>query len=93
MMKRETKRRIAYYQDALPDMKKRVFAAALMLMIAVIVSITATYAWVTLSVAPVVSSVNTTMSANGTLEIALSNPEGTEPEDEKLREFIRGLYD
>lgn len=88
MMKRETKRRIAYYQDALPDMKKRVFAAALMLMIAVIVSITATYAWVTLSVAPVVSSVNTTMSANGALEIALSNPEGTEPEDKDFDESL-----
>ena len=88
MMKRETKRRIAYYQDALPDMKKRVFAAALMLMIAVIVSITATYAWVTLSVAPVVSSVNTTMSANGALEIALSNPEGTEPEEFDIDESV-----
>ena len=93
MMKRETKRRIAYYQDALPDMKKRVFAAALMLMIAVIVSITATYAWVTLSVAPVVSSVNTTMSANGTLEIALSNPEGTEPEELDIDESVSASSD
>ena len=45
MMKRETKRRIAYYQEALPDMKKKVSAAALMLMVAVIVSVTAAYAW------------------------------------------------
>lgn len=88
MMKRETKRRIAYYQEALPDMKKKVSAAALMLMIAVIVSVTATYAWMTLSVAPVVSSVNTTMSANGTLEIALSNPEGTEPEEMDIDESV-----
>lgn len=88
MMKRETKRRIAYYQEALPDMKKKVTAAALMLMIAVIVSVTAAYAWMTLSVAPVVSSVNTTMSANGTLEIALSNPEGTEPEEMDIDESV-----
>lgn len=90
MMKRETKRRIAYYQDALPDMKKKVFAAALMLLIAVIISITATYAWITLSVAPVVSSVNTTMSANGTLEIALSAPEGIEnpPKDQDIDETL-----
>lgn len=88
MMKRETKRRIAYYQEALPDMKKKVTAAALMLMIAVIVSVTAAYAWMTLSIAPVVSSVNTTMSANGTLEIALSNPEGTEPEEMDIDESV-----
>jgi len=88
MMKRETKRRIAYYQDALPDMKKRVFAAALMLMIAVIVSITATYAWVTLSVAPVVSSVNTTMSANGALEIALSPDDGSQPQEYDIDESV-----
>lgn len=93
MMKRETKRRIAYYQEALPDMKKKVTAAALMLMIAVIVSVTATYAWITLSVAPVVSSVNTTMSANGTLEIALSNPEGTEPEDMDIDESVTSSTD
>lgn len=93
MMKRETKRRIAYYQEALPDMKKKVGAAALMLMIAVIVSVTATYAWITLSVAPVVSSVNTTMSANGTLEIALSNPEGTEPEDMDIDESVTASSD
>ena len=93
MMKRETKRRIAYYQEALPDMKKKVAAAALMLMIAVIVSVTATYAWITLSVAPVVSSVNTTMSANGTLEIALSNPEGTEPEDMDIDESVTSSTD
>lgn len=85
-MKRETKRRIAYYQEALPDMKKKVTAAAMMLLVAAIVSVTAAYAWMTLSVAPVVSSVNTTMSANGTLEIALSNPEGTEPEDYDIDE-------
>ena len=92
-MKRETKRRIAYYQEALPDMKKKVAAAALMLMIAVIVSVTAAYAWMTLSIAPVVSSVNTTMSANGTLEIALSNPEGTEPEELDIDESVSASSD
>lgn len=87
-MQRETRRRIAYYQDVLPDMKKRVAAAALMLLVAAIVSVTAAYAWMTLSIAPVVSSVNTTMSANGTLEIALSNPEGTLPEEHDIDESV-----
>ena len=80
-MQRETKRRIAYYQEALPNMKEKVAAAALMLLISVIVTVTATYAWVTLSIAPVVSSVNTTVSSNGNLEIALAPEDGSLPEE------------
>ena len=78
-MKRETKRRIKYYQELLPGLRERVAAAGLMLFIAMIVTVTATYAWVTLSRAPEITGVNTTVTSNGNLEIALSPNDGSQP--------------
>lgn len=80
-MKKETKRRIKYYKEILPGLKERVAAAGLMLVIAMIATVTATYAWVTLSRAPAVSGVNTTVTSNGNLEIALSPSDGSQPEE------------
>lgn len=80
-MKKETKRRIKYYEEILPGLKERVAAAGLMLVIAMIATVTATYAWVTLSRAPAVSGVNTTVTSNGNLEIALSPADGSQPEE------------
>lgn len=78
-MTNETRQRIKYYQDALPKMKERVIAAAMSLVIAVSVTVTSTYAWVTLSTAPEVVSIDTTVAANGSLEIALANGTGSAP--------------
>ena len=78
-MTNETKERIKYYRQALPNMKEKVAAAALMLVIALSVTVTATYAWITLSTAPEVTSVDTTVAANGSLEIALANGTGSAP--------------
>lgn len=78
-MTNETRQRIEYYKKSLPHMKEKVVAAAMMLVIAFSVTVTATYAWVTLSTAPEVTSVDTTVTANGNLEIALANGTGTAP--------------
>ncbi len=80
-MQRQTKKRIAYYQEALPGLKAKIAGAGLMLAIAIVISVMTTYAWVTLSIAPVVSSVNTTVTSNGTLEIALSPDDGSQPQE------------
>ncbi|MBR5559114.1 MAG: hypothetical protein IKU72_02575 [Oscillospiraceae bacterium] len=80
-MQKHTRKRIAYYQEALPGLKSKIAGAGLMLAIAVIISVMTTYAWVTLSIAPVVSSVNTTVSSNGTLEIALAPNDGALPQE------------
>ncbi|MBO5068754.1 MAG: hypothetical protein J6C37_00075, partial [Roseburia sp.] len=78
-MTNETRERIKIYQDALPGMKEKVAAAAMMLVIALTIAVTATYAWTTLSTAPEVTSVDTTVTANGSLEIALANGTGSAP--------------
>lgn len=78
-MTNETRERIKYYQNLLPGMKEKVVAAALMMVIALSVTVTASYAWITLSTAPEVTSIDTTIAANGSLEIALANGTGSAP--------------
>ena len=78
-MTNETKRRIAHYQKSLPAMREKVLGAVLMLFIAVLTAVSATYAWVTLSAAPEATSIDTTVTANGALEIALANGTGAAP--------------
>ena len=79
-MTNETRQRIESYQELLPNMKEKVAAALIMLVLALSVAVTATYAWITISRAPEVSSIATTMAANGNLEIALSKDDGLLPE-------------
>ncbi len=71
-MTKETQNRIQAFIDCLPNMRQRVIAAALMLAIALSMIVSATFAWVTVSSAPEVSSIHTTVTANGSLEIALA---------------------
>lgn len=80
-MTNETRQRIESYQELLPNMKEKVAAALIMLVLALSVAVTATYAWITISRSPEVSSIATTMAANGNLEIALSNEKGSLPEE------------
>lgn len=54
-------------------MKEKVFGALMMFVIAVVVLTSATFAWITLSTSPEVSAIDTTVSANGNLEIALAH--------------------
>ena len=62
-------------------------------MLALSVAVTATYAWITISRSPEVSSIATTMAANGNLEIALSNDEGTQPEEFDIDEGVKRELD
>ncbi|MCD8323378.1 MAG: hypothetical protein LUC32_00220 [Clostridiales bacterium] len=53
------------------DVRKKLMASLAMVLIAAIMVVSATYAWFTLSTAPEVSGMTTTVGSNGSLEIAL----------------------
>ncbi len=73
---REFEKQILKYKSLLPHMRERISASLVMLIIAVVMSVSATFAWAVLSVNPEIKGMNTTITANGNLEIALAN--GTE---------------
>lgn len=62
-------------------MREKLSAAGLGLLVATIVAVSATFAWITLSRAPEVTGIATTLSGNGALEIALSKPDGSQPDN------------
>ncbi len=76
----ETQKRIKAYQKALPFMKERVMAVALLFVMSISMMASATFAWVTLSRSPQISGLSTTVATNGNLEIALSDEDGNEPD-------------
>lgn len=76
----ETQRRIRAYQKVLPELRERVIAVALLLAMSASMLTSASFAWITLSRAPEVSGMQTTVAANGNLEIALASGEGEEPD-------------
>lgn len=59
--------------DMPSGIKKKFTAALSMLLVAVIMMVGSTYAWFTLSTAPEVKGITTSIGANGNLEIALLN--------------------
>lgn len=85
-MKKDTQRRIESYQERLPRIKEKIGAAGVGLLIATVMAASATFAWVTLSKAPEVSNMATNLSANGSLEIALSKPNGSLPDEVDIDE-------
>ena len=62
--------------EQLESIKKKLAAATAMLMVASTMMVSSTYAWFTLSTAPEVTGISTTVGANGNLEIALANTAG-----------------
>lgn len=56
--------------------RSKLMAAASMLMVGVIMMVSSTYAWFTLSTAPEVKNISTTVAGNGSLEIALMPESG-----------------
>lgn len=54
------------------SIRNKLFAAIAMLLVSSIMMVSSTYAWFTLSTAPEVQGITTTVGANGNLEIALS---------------------
>lgn len=78
---RETERRIDEYQKRLPYLYTKVTSVALFLLISVIMMTSATFAWVTISKNPEIKGIETTLAANGNLEIALSKSDGSRPNE------------
>ena len=58
------------------NLRNKLFAAIAMLLVSSIMMVSSTYAWFTLSTAPEVQGITTTVGANGNLEIALSPADG-----------------
>ena len=58
------------------NMKSKLIAAVAMLLVSCIMMVSSTYAWFTLSTAPEVQGITTTVGANGNLEIALLPSDG-----------------
>lgn len=69
---RETEKHIQAYKAMLPRMKERVIAAVSLLAVALTTMVSTTYAWLVLSQNPEVRGLQTTIAANGNLEIALA---------------------
>lgn len=61
----------------LTSIRAKLLSAVSMLIVAVIMVISSTYAWFTLSTAPEVKGINTAIGANGALEMALLKTDGT----------------
>jgi len=81
----ETQKRIKAYQEALPALRERIVAVTVLLAMSLTMVTSASFAWLTISRAPAVMGVNTTVAANGNLEIALATGNGkTAPEDSKV---------
>lgn len=69
---RETQRNIRNYQKKLVGVKEKLATAGLLFIMSAVMLTTASFAWITLSVAPEVTGVSTTIAGNGNLEIALA---------------------
>ena len=80
----ETQRNIKIYRAMLPGLKERIAAAAMLLAVSLSMVVSASFAWITLSRAPEVSMMATTVASNGNLEIALAH--GTVVDEAKDRE-------
>lgn len=76
----ETRKRIKELKDALPRARERIVAVAVLLAMSVTMMATVSYAWYTMSFAPEVTGINTTVTSNGNLEIALSDLNGLQPD-------------
>lgn len=60
----------------LSSIRAKLFSAVAMLLVAVIMVVSSTYAWFTLSTAPEVTGITTAIGANGSLEMALLPADG-----------------
>lgn len=85
-MRSETQKRIEQYKAMLPGMKERVIAVALLLAMSVSMMASASFAWLTISRAPEVTGMSTTIAGNGNLEIALAN--GTRYQIDENGEYV-----
>ncbi len=84
----QTARNIKRYKSMLPKMRDRVIAMVAMLAIASSLMVSVSFAWVTLSRNPEVSGLATTITGNGSLEIALADKDGAQPGDTQIGDSV-----
>lgn len=87
----DTQKRIRAYKKALPFLKERVGVIALLFIMSITMMGSATFAWITLSRAPEVNGLATTIASNGNLEIALSDLDGEAPDETKIGDGSLGI--
>ena len=81
---KEFQERIKEYTKALPKMKEKVAACALLLCISMVMMTTVSFAWLVRSAAPEVKGMTSTIAANGNLEIALANGSKVAPGESRV---------
>ena len=68
--------------------KTKLISSIAMLLVATIMVVTSTYAWVVLSTAPEVTEITTTVGANGALEIKLNIPDNADDKNSIFRNIV-----
>ena len=81
---RETEKRIKRYEARLPRVREKIFASLALFGVAFSMLAVATFSWITLSIAPEVGNITTTIAANGSLEIALADSADVLPGESKV---------
>ncbi len=76
---------------AYTSIRNKLVAAVAMLLVASIMMVSSSYAWFTLSTAPEVTGITTTVGSNGSLEIALAPADGTEPTSD-LGDAVKDVF-
>lgn len=76
---KETQAQIEKYQALLPHMREKLAMVAMLFIMSAVMLTSATFAWVVLSTSPEVTSISTTVTGNGNLEIALVPEDGSVP--------------
>lgn len=89
----DTQRRIKEYRKALPHMRERVIAVAVLLAMSVTMMVSVSFAWITLSRAPEINGLATTISTNGNLEIALSDFDGLQPDESAVGDGVGSVLE
>lgn len=76
---RESDKKIKEYRKMLPGLRARISSAAMFFLVSIIMMVASTFAWVTLSIKPEVKGIQTTITGNGNLEVALASEDGEAP--------------
>ncbi len=91
---RESERQINIYKAMLPRVRERLMAALALFIIAIIMTVLSSFAWIVLSVSPEIKGMNTIITANGNLEIALATGNTIiEPADVAVGDSGKNLFD
>lgn len=88
---RETQAQIKKYQARLPHMREKLAMVAMMFVMSIVMLTSATFAWIVLSTSPEVTGISTTVVSNGSLEIALSDKDGKEPDEAMVGDSVKEI--